>query len=252
MYNIPLVNGNGKPLTFGSEFNVLYGGEMVDGLQIPQDPILDYKREDGRLFTTLNLGGVDNQSKIFENNDDPSEEYQLTDAQALQNILNSSSLNRPLTEQEKKIQLYTDQPWDERFRQQLIKESIDDRSNIFHKESQDYVNSIRQANESYFRESNLYVPRSLLKPDPNKYKVDFKDPMSAGLNILMNELNKEKARQKGEKTYREKFTGGKFKPTQEQQFEKDIRFKKGEKRNPETGKEEEPSYYSYARNIFGI
>jgi hypothetical protein len=243
MYNLPLVNGNGKPITLGNEFNILYGGEMRDGLIEPTAPIMDYSGETKNLFTTLNIDGVNNQSRLFENNDDPSEEYQLTDNQALQNILNRSSSNRPMTDQEKRLQLYTDHTWDERFRQELIRESIEDRSNIFYKESQDFVNDVRKANEHFHKEENLYVPRSLLKQEKDKkHTYNFNDPIGAGLDILLNQVKKEKQKQKGRETYRQTFTGGKPTPTQDEKFQKIQKLK--------TGEDIEPFYYEPARQFF--
>lgn len=243
MYRLPLVNGNGKPLSFGNEFNILYGGEMRDGLIEPTAPIMDYSGESKNLFTTLNIDGIDNQSRLYENNDDPSEEYQLTDAQALQTILNRSSVNRPMTENEKKLQLYTDQPWDDRFREELVREAIEDRSNIFSTESQDFVNAVRQANENYFKEENLYVPRSLLKQERDKkHTYNFNDPIGAGLDILLNQIKKEKQKQKGRETYRKTFTGGKMEPTQDEKFKKIQKLK--------TGEDIEPFYYEPARQFF--
>ena len=242
MYNIPLVTGDGKSLKFGQEFKTLYQGEMRDGLIEPTDPILDYSDQTSHLYTTYDVsGGINNQRALFMNNDDAGEEYQLTDAQALQEILNTSSLNRPLTEQEKKMQLYRDQPWDERFRQALMQEAIEDRSNIFRTESQDFVNDVRKANESYFKEENLYVPRNRLNTRDTKYNINYNDPMSAGLDILIQKVKDADAQKKGEKAYRKKFTGT-YPRTQSDIFRELVQYRKGE---PKYEKQEDPDTYSF-------
>ena len=242
MYNIPLVNGDGGGLRYGQEFKTLYQGEMRDGLIDPQDPILDYSDQSSHLYTTYDIsGGIPNQRSLFDNNDDAGEEYQLTDAQALQNILNLSSLNRPLTEQEKKMQLYRDQPWDERFRQTLMEEAIENRSNIFRTESQDFVNDVRQANESYYKEENLYVPRNRLNQKDTKYNIDYNDPMSAGLSILMQKVKDADAKKKGEKSFRKTFTGT-YPRTQSDVFRELVQYREGE---PKYEKGEDADTYSF-------
>ncbi len=101
-YAIPIIGRNGKPQKYGSEFEQMYDLELKGNLQIPQERVVDY--DTGNKYTLYdNTGGIYNQAKLFENNDDPNEEQQTTDQQAMERLRNNASANRQLTEQEKRF-----------------------------------------------------------------------------------------------------------------------------------------------------
>ena len=198
-------------------------------------PILDnngniqkYSNEFDNIYTTFDTtGGVYNQSKLFENNDDPREDQQVTDGQAMERIRSLSGINRPLTETEKRFQLYTNDSYDPRFRNELLKESMKTGSNIFSEFSQDHVNNVRESYKNVFNEENIYTrginPLSLiaqqrqLQNGMNPQNI-LKYGFSQFADILrkeQEEINKQNVRQNtfmnktfntGEQTMSEKFT----------------------------------------------
>jgi hypothetical protein len=165
MYVLPILDNNGNEQKYSSEFDNIYKAGLQGNLIEAQDPIIDYNT--GKKFTLYDTaGGIYNQNKLFENNDDPKEDQQVTNEQAMARIRNMSGINRPLTNTEKSFELYTNNSYDPRFRNDLLKESIESGSNLFSEFSQDHVNNFRQSFTNAFNEENLYIrninPLSLL------------------------------------------------------------------------------------------
>ena len=154
-YALPFIDGNGENQRYGNEFEQMYKLELGQNLMIPQDPVIDYNT--GSKYTLYDAtDGIYNQSKLFENNDDPQEDQQTTDQQAMERIRNTAGINRQLTESEKRFNLYTTNNFDIRFRNQLKNESMKAGDNMFSEYSQDHVNAVRNANINYVKEENLY------------------------------------------------------------------------------------------------
>lgn len=156
MFALPFIDSNGAPQKFGTEFDHIYDIELKNNLIIPNAPVIDYNT--GKKYTLYDTtDGIYNQARLFENNDNPQEDQQITDQQALSRIRKESSSNRELTESEKRYQLYTTDNFDIRFRGQLMAESLKRGDNIFSEFSQDHVNAVRTANTNLINEENLYT-----------------------------------------------------------------------------------------------
>jgi len=213
-YAIPILGRNGKPQKYGSEFEQMYDLELKGNLQIPQDPVIDY--DTGKKYTLYdNTGGIYNQAKLFENNDDPNEEQQTTDQQAMERLRNNASVNRQLTEQEKRFNLYTDNNFDIRFRKQLVDEATKTGSNIFSEFSQDHVNAVQTANQNYIKEETLYTrpPKGSKEEKLQALLGGYGlNPLSAGLAGLTAMAKQEQKQQMEGQAFRDAFTG-KTKPT---------------------------------------
>jgi hypothetical protein len=226
MFVLPILDNNGNIQKYSNEFDNIYKSGLQGNLMIPQDPIIDYNT--GAKITTYNTsGGIYNQSKLFENNDDPKEDQQVTDGQAMERIRSLSGINRPLTETEKRFQLYTNDSYDPRFRNELLKESMKTGSNIFSEFSQDHVNNVRDSYKNVFNEENIYTrginPLSLIAQQrqfqnglnpQNILKFGFSQ-FADILRKEQEEINKQNVRQNtfmnktfntGEQTMSEKFT----------------------------------------------
>lgn len=226
-YAIPIMGRNGKPQKYGSEFEQMYNLELKGNLQIAQDPVVDY--DTGNKYTLYdNTGGIYNQAKLFENNDDPNEEQQTTDQQAMERIRNNASANRQLTEQEKRFNLYTDNNFDIRFRRQLVDEAIKSGSNMFSEYSQDHVNAVQTANQNYIKESTLYErpPKGTKEADLEQLLRGFSsNPLSAGLAGLSAMARQEQKEQMAGQKFRDTFAG-KTKPTMTDVFREKMKGRK--------------------------
>lgn len=210
-YAIPILGRNGKPQKYGSEFDQMYNLELKGNLQIPQDPVVDYNT--GNKYSLYdNTGGIYNQAKLFENNDDPNEEQQTTNQQAMERLRNNASANRQLTEQEKRFNLYTDDNFDIRFRNQLVNEATKSGSNIFSEFSQDHVNAVQTANQNYNKEETLYTRAPKGSKEEKLQSLLGLNPLSAGLAGLSEMAKREQKEQMRGQTFRDTFAG-KTKPT---------------------------------------
>lgn len=224
---IPIVDGNGNFQTYGNEFDNLYKDNLKGNLQIPQDPVEDYNT--GQKYTIFdNTGGVYNQPKLFENNDDPKEDQQVTNQQAMERIRNTSGINRPLTEDEKRFNLYTTNNFDIRFTDQLIRESIAEGSNLFSEFSQDHVKALRDSNESLFNEQNLYVSKSQQQPNILANLIKEQSPSNLaqlGVSALVDMLRKEQKIQQEQQKFRDSALPKK-KESMSQKFDKIAEVRK--------------------------
>jgi hypothetical protein len=223
-YAIPIMGRNGKPQKYGSEFEQMYNLELKGNLQIAQDPVVDY--DTGNKYTLYdNTGGIYNQSKLFENNDDPNEEQQTTDQQAMERIRNNASANRQLTEQEKKFNLYVDNNFDIRFRRQLVDEATKSGSNIFSEYSQDHVNAVQTANLNFNKEETLYTRAPKGTKEANLEQLlrgISSNPLSAGLAGLTAMARQEQKEQMAGQKFRDTFAG-KTKPTMTDVFREKMK-----------------------------
>lgn len=225
--NIPILDNDGNEQTYGKEFENLYKDNLKGNLQIPQDPVIDYNT--GQKYTLYdNTGGIYNQSKLYENNNDPNEDQQVTDQQAMERIRNSANINRPLTEDEKRFNLYTTNSFDIRFTNQLVRESLSSGSNLFSEFSQDHVNALRESNENQFNEQNLYISKSnnvnllanLLKQQQIEGKKEESNTLvDLGIQTLMDLAKKEQKVQEEQQKFRDTAVG-KTSETMSQKFEK--------------------------------
>lgn len=209
MFTIPIIDNNGESQTYGSEFDQMYELELKGNLQSPLDPVIDYNT--GSKYTLYDdTGGVYNQARLFENNDDPKEDQQTTDQQALQRIRNMAGINRQLTETEKRYNLYTTDNYDIRFRDALVNESIKNNDNIFSEFSQDHVNSIRASNTNQYKEENLYdTPETAQSRLLSSLNESIKGNMggditSFALNSLMSMAKQEQQQQTASQAFRDR------------------------------------------------
>ena len=226
-YAIPIIGRNGKPQKYGSEFEQMYDLELKGNLQIPQDRVVDY--DTGNKYTLYdNTGGIYNQAKLFENNDDPNEEQQTTDQQAMDRLRNNASANRQLTEQEKRFNLYTDNNFDIRFRRQLVDEAIKSGSNIFSEYSQDHVRDVQTSNLNFNKEETLYTraPKGSKEEKLQSMLGSYGlNPLSAGVAGLTAMAKKEQKEQMAGQKFRDTFAG-KTKPTMTDVFREKMKGRK--------------------------
>lgn len=224
-YALPFINGNGEAQQYGNEFEKMYNLELGGNMMIPQQPIIDYNT--GSNYTLYDTtDGIYNQSKLFENNNDPQEDQQATDQQAMERIRNTAGINRQLTESEKRFNLYTTNNFDIRFRNQLKDESMKAGDNMFSEFSQDHVNAVRNANENYVKEENLYET-------PDTKQQQMLDRLNIGdiggsvsnqaLSALLGMARAEQRQQRRQERFRERAAG----KTQETMTDKITKMTEG-------------------------
>lgn len=225
MFALPFIDSNGNPQTFGSEFDQIYDIELRNNLMVPNAPVIDYNT--GKNFTLYDTtDGIYNQSRLFENNDNPQEDQQITEQQALARIRTNPSTNRELTESEKRYQLYTDNNFDIRFKRQLMAESLKTGDNLFSEFSRDHVDAVRQSNTSLMNEENLYEPRTSQETNLlSGLSTDSflnKSVINEALRGLMGEAKREQKAQEEAQKFRNRQMP-KVSPTLGEKF--DIRMK---------------------------
>lgn len=226
-YAIPLIDTNGNFQIYGNEFQQMYNFELKGNLQIPNEPVIDYNT--GSKYTLYDTtDGIYNQEKLFENNDDPKEDQQVTSQQAMERIRNNSSVNRSLTESEKRYNLYTNDDFDIRFRNQLVDESIKSNDNLFSEYSRDHVNAIRESNTNYSKELNLYD--TLATQQSNFFNRPTKPGTGSGgltniaLDTLMTMAKEEQKTQASAQAFRDRQMP-KYEPTMTDRYREMIRGK---------------------------
>lgn len=167
MYNIPILDQVNTPITDLQnprlrEFNNIYRLNLNDEMLKP----LSYYNPTGVPVVSINQAGMENLSMpsvrqyLFENNKDPSEELQYTDAERLQYIQNVYNIQPKLSEKEKQIAPYLNLPYPPEFRDELVKESIKQNSNVYFLQSQDFVKEYQDSVNNMTNEANLYEPSS--------------------------------------------------------------------------------------------
>lgn len=224
MYVLPILDNNGNVQKYSNEFDNIYKAGLQGNLMEAQDPVIDYNT--GQKFTIYDTtGGVYNQAKLFENNDDPKEDQQVTDRQAMERIRNMSGINRPLTQTEKSYQLYTNDSYDPRFRNELLKESMKTGSNLFSEYSQDHVNNVRDSVKNAFYEENLYTrginPLALIAQ--RQQQKGSQDLMKYGFSKFADIIRKEQEEKNKQTNKRNKFMKDTFgsEPTMDEKFQKE-------------------------------
>jgi hypothetical protein len=223
-YALPFIDNNGNSQQFGNEFDKMYNLELGQNMMIPQEPTTDYNT--GMKYTLYDTAdGIYNQAKLFENNNDPQEDQQTTDQQAMERIRNTSGINRQLSESEKRFNLYTTNNFDIRFRNQLKSESEKAGDNIFSEFSQDHVNAVRNANENYVKEENLYeTPETKQLNMLDKLSIgDGKSATNQALSALMGMARAEQKLQRRRQRFRERAAG----KTQETMTDKITKMTEG-------------------------
>ena len=167
MYNIPILDQVNTPITDLQnprlrEFNNIYRLNLNDEMLKP----LSYYMPNGVPIVSINQAGMENLSMpsvrqyLFENNKDPSEELQYTDAERLQYIQNVYNIQPNLSEKEKQIAPYLNLPYPPEFRDELVKESIKQNSNVYFLQSQDFVKEYQESVNNMTNEANMYEPSS--------------------------------------------------------------------------------------------
>lgn len=167
MFNIPILDQVNTPITDLQnprlrEFNNIYRLNLNDEMLKP----LSYYMPNGVPVVSINKAGMENLSMpsvrqyLFENNKDPSEELQYTDAERLQYIQNVFNIQPNLSEKEKQIAPYLNLPYPPEFRDELVKESIKQNSNVYFLQSQDFVAEYQDSINNMTNEANMYEPSS--------------------------------------------------------------------------------------------
>ena len=170
MYNIPILDKSLSSITMMGaqqnnrlrEFNNIYRVNLNDELIKP----LSYFNPVGVPITTINVTGMENvpmdsvRKYLYNNNADPSEEQQFTDAERLQYVQNVFNIQPPLSQKEKQIAPYLNLPYSPEFRDELVQESIKQNTNVFFTEAQDFVNEYQQSVNNMTNEENMYEPSS--------------------------------------------------------------------------------------------
>jgi hypothetical protein len=167
MFNIPILDQVNTPITDLQnprlrEFNNLYRLNLNDELLKP----LSYYNPTGVPIVSINVAGSENlamdsvRKYLYENNKDPSEELQYTDAERLQYIQQVFNIQPALSEKEKQIAPYLNLPYPPQFRDELVKESIKQNSNVYFLQSQDFVKEYQESVNNMTNEANMYEPSS--------------------------------------------------------------------------------------------
>jgi hypothetical protein len=158
MINIPLiVNDPTRNYTYsqlGDEFKKMYELDRDRGFI---DPPMNRNAPANfnAMSEELYIDGIPNQLAIFENNYDLSDNQILSNIQAHQ-ILDSVSINRPYTDEEKLMSVLQEHDLDPVIRSKLVQESTAAKDNIYAQESQDFVKELQKDLAAFNREKNLY------------------------------------------------------------------------------------------------
>lgn len=170
MYNIPILDKSLSSITMMGnqqnnrlrEFNNIYRVNLNDELIKP----LSYFNPNGIPVSTINVTGMENvpmdsvRKYLYNNNADPSEEQQFTDAERLQYVQNVFNVQPPLSQKEKQIAPYLNLPYSPEFRDELVQESIKQNTNVYFTEAQDFVTEYQQSVNNMTNEENMYEPSS--------------------------------------------------------------------------------------------
>ena len=146
----------------GSEYLMIQQDSRDRGLQNPlqKNPVIDNENNENPIDLGLN-----DPSILLQNNDNPSETQQFTDAQALLNIQMEGSLDRPMSIEEQELREFVSHDLNNNLRLKLVEEADKMGDNIYSQQSQDFVNQYREDIASYVKELNLY-----LQDVPTEYK----------------------------------------------------------------------------------
>jgi hypothetical protein len=167
MFNIPILDQTQTTILDLQnprlrEFNNIYKLNLNDEMLKP----LSYYNPTGVPVVSINVAGSENlamdsvRKYLYENNKDPSEELQYTDAERLQYIQQVFNIQPALSEKEKQIAPYLNLPYPPQFRDELLKESIKQNSNVYFEQSQDFVAEYQESVNNMANEANMYEPSS--------------------------------------------------------------------------------------------
>lgn len=149
------------PLLFNDDTTInQLGGEFQKMQMLDRDrgllnPTIRSNYTNRNDTDTINLAGVDT-GVILQNNQNPSEELYQTDAQAALYLSRALGDSRPVSQQDREVELYEDHDLDPRLRQEIVNEAATYGSNMFSLQSQDFVKTIQQDIKGYYDETNLY------------------------------------------------------------------------------------------------
>jgi hypothetical protein len=146
----------------GSEYLMIQQDSRDRGLQNPlqKNPVIDNENNENPIDLGLN-----DPSILLQNNDNPSETQQFTDAQALLNIQMEGSIDRPMSIEEQELREFVSHDLNNNLRLKLVEEADKMGDNIYSQQSQDFVNQYQEDIASYVKELNLY-----LQDVPKEYK----------------------------------------------------------------------------------
>jgi hypothetical protein len=117
---------------------------------------------------------------------------------------------------------------DPRFRQELVNESIRDKSNMFSLTSQDFVREVQESNLNFQRNENLYDLNPSVQGQYNQLlnlgqRKMFNDPLNTGLSGLFEMAREQQKTQAKQQKARTKFEGAKYNtPTLQEKFKKSV------------------------------
>lgn len=169
MYKIPILDKSQNSITellYGNsnrarEFNNIYRLSLNDELIKP----LAYNSNAGVPVATYSQIGLNNMSQnemrknIFSNNADPSEEIQQTEAETMQYIQDTFNKLPKLSEKEQQIAPYINSPYSPELRNLMLQESINQNTNTFFTESQDFVKEYQNSINNMYAEANIFAPK---------------------------------------------------------------------------------------------
>jgi hypothetical protein len=170
MYKIPVIQ---KSIYDDGEFQKILELNNLGGNILP---VTDISAQQSNNTTNFFIdGGIDKQSLILQNNYNPFEEENKTFQQHNQNIQNEPILRKSISTLENELSMYSNMNniLDPRIRQQIENDSIENKTNLFFNESQDFVREVRDSYGAALREEFLYRPDMFNRYLNTPLKNDF-------------------------------------------------------------------------------
>ena len=158
MYSVPIIP---QSILNNSEFSKVYNLELNNGMFDPTLKATNYFTGDNR--TVYYTDGHEKQMELFKNNYNTTEDQKTTEDQYKQYVNNQKVLEKPISEQEAEIDMYSNTRLDPRLRNEMVMEAVKSKSNIFNTESQDFVEEVRDSYAYYLGEENLYRPDKIMR-----------------------------------------------------------------------------------------
>jgi hypothetical protein len=158
MYSVPIIP---QSILNNSEFSKVYNLELNNGMFDPTLKANNYFTGDNR--TVYYTDGHEKQMELFKNNYNTQEDEKTTEDQYKQYVNNQKVLEKPISEQEAEIDMYSNTRLDPRLRNEMVMEAVKSKSNIFNTESQDFVEEVRDSYAYYLGEENLYRPDKIMR-----------------------------------------------------------------------------------------
>jgi phosphopantetheine adenylyltransferase len=216
--NIPIVDNNGNLQSFGSEFKQIYQMNLSNNLMNPEFRQTDYNT--GRAVADYrNDGGLPNQNLLYSNSNNPDALIPQTDKQALDNVIDGRT---NLSEKEKAMLLYTRNNYDPSLRKNLILDSNATGSNMYSRESQDYVKEAQTSYTNYKLEEELLTlfpgTKATYQGVRQQQQQKKITPFQQGIDVLLDQARQQQKQQEESQKFRDRMTGNKPTPTQSQRF----------------------------------